>query len=72
MHAVRSGCSEPPRRRIRPIPLVQLMWRCVGQELSISMKPAAQQAAEADGRGLQLRGRPCSTRIVVTSRAAAA
>ena len=33
---------------------------------------AAQQAAEADGRGLQAPGRPCSTRTVVASRAAAA
>jgi hypothetical protein len=33
---------------------------------------AAQQAAEADGRGLQPRGRPCPARTVVGSRAAAA
>lgn len=35
-------------------------------------KRAAQQAAEADGRGLRLRDRPYSTRMVVASRAAAA
>jgi hypothetical protein len=34
--------------------------------------PAGYQAAEADGRGLQPRGRPCTTQIVVASRAAAA
>jgi len=72
MHAVRSRCSQPPRRRIRPVPLVQFMWRSVGRALSISVKPAAQQAAEADGRGLQPRERQCSTRVMVGSRAAAA
>jgi len=37
-----------------------------------SVKPAAQQAAEAVGRELQPRERPCSTRAMVGSRAAAA
>jgi len=37
-----------------------------------ALEPAAQQAAEVDGRGLPPRGRRCSTPIVVASRAAAA
>lgn len=36
------------------------------------LRRAAQRAAEADGRGLQLRVRPCSTRLVAGSRATAA